>query len=287
MRLELFEYLIAIEKYGSMNKAAEHLYMSQPNLTASIQNFEKELGYSLLNRNHRGVSFTEQGKKVLIIAHNILEETEKLNTVDSKTNNLNLRISIGNSQEVFHAISKELISFDQADEIHLVLENRTVMDAMESVYAHENDLAYIIVDEGRDKLVKEYCRTHSLSFHSFEYRECILRIRKQHPLAKKNAFSLEKLWDFPFVDYPNRDISAYGAYQKYINPQKRILIDNGYLRNDVIRNTNAYSIGIGYPEKEKDFFTFSLEHLKMHLVEIRRKSDQDNDLYNRIRNHLK
>ena len=28
MKLEVFEYLIAIEKYGSLNKAAKHLYMS-------------------------------------------------------------------------------------------------------------------------------------------------------------------------------------------------------------------------------------------------------------------
>ena len=33
MKLEVFEYLIAIEKYGSLNKAAKHLYMSQPNLS--------------------------------------------------------------------------------------------------------------------------------------------------------------------------------------------------------------------------------------------------------------
>ena len=32
MKLEVFEYLIAIEKFGSLNKAAKSLYVSQPNL---------------------------------------------------------------------------------------------------------------------------------------------------------------------------------------------------------------------------------------------------------------
>lgn len=45
MKLEVFEYLIAIEKFGSLNKAATNLYVSQPNLSNVIKSFENEIGY--------------------------------------------------------------------------------------------------------------------------------------------------------------------------------------------------------------------------------------------------
>ena len=78
MKLEVFEYLIAIEKFGSLNKAAKRLYVSQPNLSNVIKNLENESGYTIVDRNHKGVYFTEKGKQVLMIAHNMMKEKEKL-----------------------------------------------------------------------------------------------------------------------------------------------------------------------------------------------------------------
>ena len=96
MKLEVFEYLIAIEKYGSLNKAAKHLYMSQPNLSNLLTSFENELGYPVIYRNHHGIHFTEQGKQVLLIAHNIMKEKENLMNINFDHKKISLKISIGN-----------------------------------------------------------------------------------------------------------------------------------------------------------------------------------------------
>ena len=76
MRLEVFEYSIAIEKSGSLNKAATNLYVSQPNLSNVIKSFENEIGYKIIYRNHQGVQFIDKGKQVLMIAHNMVKEKE-------------------------------------------------------------------------------------------------------------------------------------------------------------------------------------------------------------------
>ena len=47
---------------GSISKAADALYISQPAITKSIKKLESELGITLFNRNPKGVTLTENGK---------------------------------------------------------------------------------------------------------------------------------------------------------------------------------------------------------------------------------
>ena len=44
MTLQQLRYVIAISETGSLNKAAEQLYVAQPSLTSSIKELEKEMG---------------------------------------------------------------------------------------------------------------------------------------------------------------------------------------------------------------------------------------------------
>ena len=43
MTLQQIHYAITIAKEGSLNKAAEKLYIAQPSITSSLQELEKEL----------------------------------------------------------------------------------------------------------------------------------------------------------------------------------------------------------------------------------------------------
>lgn len=52
-------YYVAI--YGSISKAANSLYISQPAITKSIQKLERELDIVLFNRTPKGVTLTENG----------------------------------------------------------------------------------------------------------------------------------------------------------------------------------------------------------------------------------
>ena len=71
MQLNQFKFLIAVDKYGSISKAAQELYISQSTISLSLINLEEELGYVLLNRSKRGVTFTPEGKEVLKRAYEI------------------------------------------------------------------------------------------------------------------------------------------------------------------------------------------------------------------------
>ena len=78
MTLQQINYVLKVASVGSMNKAAEELYISQPTLTSAIRDVEKEIGIVIFSRNNRGVSLTVEGAEFLEKARNLYQEYELL-----------------------------------------------------------------------------------------------------------------------------------------------------------------------------------------------------------------
>lgn len=101
--LELYRVFYMVAKCGSLTRAAEELYISQPAVSQSIKQLENQLGTSLFNRTHRGMELSAQGGKLIFSkveqALFLLDEAEKmieqLNTSASGT------IRIGASDTIF------------------------------------------------------------------------------------------------------------------------------------------------------------------------------------------
>ena len=79
------KYAVEIEKTGSITKAAENLYMGQPNLSRAIRELEESLGITIFMRSSRGVVPTEQGREFLNYARNILAQVEEMENLYGKT----------------------------------------------------------------------------------------------------------------------------------------------------------------------------------------------------------
>ena len=282
MKLEVFEYLVALEKYGSLNKAASRLYVSQPNLSNVLTSFEQEIGYPVIYRSHQGVRFTEKGKQVLLIAHNILKEKEKLMSINTDHHRLSLKISIGSGDFALTPLFEMLNEQDILDEVHVTIENCAVGEALEKVYQQLLDVAYFIIPMSMHKSILEYCHSHHLLLHHLKDMTCQINVREHHPILEH--FSKESLWNYPFVDFVSQRPNAYDTYQQYINPQKIIEVDHHSLRRKIISETDAFSIGIPSSKQIKETYHLvgiPTPELKMQIFEVRKESDQNNPLLNR------
>ena len=78
MTLTQMNYIITISETGSLNKAAEALYISQPSLTNAVKELEKELGIIIFNRSGRGVTLTNDGTEFLMYARQIYGQYESV-----------------------------------------------------------------------------------------------------------------------------------------------------------------------------------------------------------------
>lgn len=88
INLNLYKTFYDVAKYGSISKAAQYGFTSQPAISKSIKKLEDELGTQLFYRNLNGVELTDKGKELLyfveksysnlIIAERNMIETENL-----------------------------------------------------------------------------------------------------------------------------------------------------------------------------------------------------------------
>jgi DNA-binding transcriptional LysR family regulator len=94
MNIENIEAFVYVNHYGSFNKAAEMLFLSQPSVTARIQSLERELDTRLFDRLGKQVVLTEKGKQFLPYAQQILQTFQKgkLRLQDQRVGKHELRI---------------------------------------------------------------------------------------------------------------------------------------------------------------------------------------------------
>ena len=64
MELKQLECFAAVVKYGSFTVAAQHLYLSQPTVSAHVRTLEEELGRRLLLRTTKSLEVTPKGREV-------------------------------------------------------------------------------------------------------------------------------------------------------------------------------------------------------------------------------
>lgn len=74
MTLQQIRYVITVSEVGSLNKAAEILYVAQPSLSASIHDLEKEIGFPIFYRSGKGMILTNEGLEFLGYARQLYDQ---------------------------------------------------------------------------------------------------------------------------------------------------------------------------------------------------------------------
>jgi DNA-binding transcriptional LysR family regulator len=72
MQVEFLETFVEVARHGSLTRAAEQLYLSQPSVSGRLQAIEAELGEPLLVRTPRGARLTDAGREFLPYAERVV-----------------------------------------------------------------------------------------------------------------------------------------------------------------------------------------------------------------------
>lgn len=121
MQTNSFRYIVALDEYGSINKAAEKLFISQQGLRKTLNSLESELGFKLVKRTHKGIEFTERGLVFLKYARAVISDLEEmrsemtsLNQADDEEEPINLIVSPYVSMSVFRKAPLTKVSHSRA-----------------------------------------------------------------------------------------------------------------------------------------------------------------------------
>ncbi|MBR6071621.1 MAG: LysR family transcriptional regulator [Acholeplasmatales bacterium] len=78
MTLQQLKYVITVAEEGSISKASDKLFITQPSLTNQLHEVEKEYNIILFTRTNKGVILTQDGEVFLGYARQVLEQAELL-----------------------------------------------------------------------------------------------------------------------------------------------------------------------------------------------------------------
>lgn len=78
MTIQQLKYILAVAQAGSITEAAKQLFISQPSLSNSIKETEKEAGITVFIRSRTGITLTKEGTEFLGYARQVLQQMELL-----------------------------------------------------------------------------------------------------------------------------------------------------------------------------------------------------------------
>ena len=81
MTITQLYYVLAVAEYQNFTLAAEKCFVTQPTLSMQIQKLEDELDVKIFDRNKKPIQLTEVGKKIVIQAKNIVNESDRIKDI--------------------------------------------------------------------------------------------------------------------------------------------------------------------------------------------------------------
>ncbi|MFD7710530.1 LysR family transcriptional regulator [Streptomyces sp. NPDC059785] len=95
MRTEQLEYITAVTRLGSLRRAADELRLSQPALSETVRNLERELGVDLLERKRTGATMSTVGQELMPHIVSVLEAVDRLRVAAGEQHRLSRMVRVG------------------------------------------------------------------------------------------------------------------------------------------------------------------------------------------------
>ena len=225
MTLQQLNYIITISEIGSINRAAEKLYVSQPSLTSAIKELEKELGIVLFNRSGRGVTLSAEGadflpfdRQVYGLYLNLLEKYGKEGERKQK-----FGVSCQHYSFAVKAFVETVKAYDVAKYEFALRETKT-LNVISDVARMHSEIGILYLSDFNRKAILKLLSSNGLSFNHLINCNAYVYLWKGHPLAGKSSISFDDLAPYPCLSFEQGDDSSF-----YFNEE--ILSTNDYPRS--------------------------------------------------------
>lgn len=193
-----------VAKYNNFSQAAKELHLSQPALSQSIHNLEKELGLLLFTRSGRKIALNEAGTQMLVYANHVIDSVNSMYYfADIYKQSHKDRITI-----IVKAASPILLHImNEYYKLHPELTINILMHGSSLSYSAPHD---IVVDTSIEECFDE-------NGISIIKEELLAVLPPKHRLAHRDYINLDELADESFISlsdsYTYRDILDYWCAQ--------------------------------------------------------------------------
>jgi len=197
-RLKQLRAFCTIAKLGTLSRAAEALFLSQPSISLQLAALEKELGARLIERRRRRVALTREGQTLYDLALPLIEGLENIDrqfrTLSAGFTGGELHIAAGASTIQYLLPSLVRVFREQQPATKLQLHNVTGKDGLTLLRSDQVDFAIGSMLDVPNDLVYEPVYSY----------DPMLILPLDHALAAKSDIRLEDLSPYGLILPPQR-----------------------------------------------------------------------------------
>ena len=202
MTIQQLKYTITIANQGSFNKASEVLYISQPSLTGSIKELEKELGITIFYRSGKGVTLTNEGVEFLAYAREIYGQFENVLERYGENGNRKKMFSVSTQHYTFAVKSfVELVKKLDTSEFEFAIREEQTQKVIDDVINMNSEIGILYLSSFNMPVIGKLLRQNHLEFHELISCEAYVYLWKGHPLAHNERISFDELKDYPCLSF--------------------------------------------------------------------------------------
>ncbi len=212
MTIQQLKYAVVIAQTGSLNKAAEILYVAQPSLTNSIKDLEGELGITIFNRTAKGAAVTNDGAEFLRYARQTIWQYDMLCEKYGKGGTLKKKFGISTQHYSFAVKSfVETVRHFGTDEYEFAIRETKTREVIDDVASGKSEIGILYKSDFNRSAIDKVLRASDLAFHELIECSAFVYLWKGHPLAGRKSIRFGDLAEYPCLSFEQDADSFYYA----------------------------------------------------------------------------
>lgn len=205
MELRQIRFFLEVAQAGSISRAAQNVYLTQPALSRQIKALETELGQCLLEREAHSVKLTPAGEVLLREGQKLLNLAEKVRDRVQQAG-METRLKLGYAPSLSNNLLPPAIEAFTArhPKVQIELHDLSSQEILKGLDEGSLDLGITVLP---------WQETRTLQWTKLFETPLLLAISKNHPLASKQRATLDDLADQKFLVYQRQ---AYPEYWRHL-----------------------------------------------------------------------
>ncbi len=254
MTLQQLKYVITIAETGTLSNAAKELFVSQPSLTKSVKELEKEMGITIFERTNKGVIVSGEGEVFLGYARQVLEQASLLEEKYRAPSGGKQEFSVS-TQHYSFAVNAfvDLIKECGSENYDFSLRETQTYEIIDDVARMKSEIGILYYNDFNKTVLQKIMKANDLVFTELFVAKPHIFISAGNPLAKKKVVTMEELKPYPYLSFEQGDHNSFYFSEEIFSTvirAKNIRVRDRATLFNLLIGLNGYTVSSGVIDEE-------------------------------------
>lgn len=195
MNVTHLKYAVEVNRTGSISKAADNLYMSQPNLSKAIKELEASIGFLIFKRTSKGITTTTKGVEFLEYAKALLAQMEVMENLyaPGMTDKQSFSVCAPRASYIAHTMTKFVNILDRDHPIDISFVETNSMNALANVCDGDANIGIVRYQEDHESFAESFLNERGATKEIYYKFEHLALVSENNPVAKLETVTYSDL----------------------------------------------------------------------------------------------